>query len=69
MTYLLDTNVCVQYLRGRNPLVRQRLQNTPAHDVWVCSVVKAELYLGVLRSAQSRANRAKVDAFLLPYAR
>ncbi len=24
MIYLLDTNVCVQYLRGRNVLVRQR---------------------------------------------
>jgi tRNA(fMet)-specific endonuclease VapC len=67
MTYLLDTNVCVQYLRGRNLPVLQRLQMTPMQDVQVCSVVKAELYLGALRSAKPAQNRANVDAFLRPY--
>ena len=27
--FLLDTNVCVQYLRGKNALVRQHLANDP----------------------------------------
>jgi tRNA(fMet)-specific endonuclease VapC len=67
MTYLLDTNVCVQYLRGRSPHVRQRLASTPPADVHLCSVVKAELYFGALRSVQAVANRAKVDAFVQPY--
>lgn len=67
MTYLLDTNVCVQYLRGRNPSVLQRLQSTPTQDVRLCSVVKAELFLGALRSAKPEENRAKVDAFVRPY--
>jgi len=48
MTYLLDTNVCVQYLRGRKQSVFQRLQSTPTQDVQLCSVVKAELFLGAL---------------------
>ncbi len=26
MTYLLDTNTCIQYLRQRNQLVIQRIQ-------------------------------------------
>lgn len=67
MTYLLDTNVCVQYLRGGNSSVLQRLRNTPAQDVHLCSVVKAELFLGALRSAKPDENRAKVAAFLRPY--
>lgn len=67
MTFLLDTNVCVEYLRGRNILVLRRLQKTPTTDMRLCSVVKAELYLGTLRSARPNANRAKVDAFVLPY--
>ena len=67
MSYLLDTNVCVQYLRGRNPAVQRRLERTSAQDVRVCSVVKAELYAGALRSARPADNRAKVDVFLLPY--
>ena len=67
MIYLLDTNVCVQYLRGRNPSVLKRLQSTAPQDVRLCSVVKAELFLGVLRSAKPTENRAKVDAFVRPY--
>jgi len=39
----------VQYLRGRNLLVRQRLAARPLQDIRVCSVVKSELYLGALR--------------------
>ena len=41
--FLLDTNVCVQYLRGKNVLVRQRLAACPAHEVRLCSVVLSEL--------------------------
>ena len=65
--YLLDTNTCVEYLRGRNALVRQRLANTPVANVFVCSVVLAELYIGALRSARPARNRAKIDAFVQPY--
>jgi tRNA(fMet)-specific endonuclease VapC len=67
MTYLLDSNVCIQYLRGRNLLVRQRLSAKPLQEIQLCSVVKAELYLGTLRSASPAANRSKVDAFVGPY--
>jgi tRNA(fMet)-specific endonuclease VapC len=67
MTYLLDTNVCVQYLRGRNRSIVQRLQSTSPQDVRLCAIVKAELCLGALRSANPTQNRAKVDAFLRPY--
>jgi tRNA(fMet)-specific endonuclease VapC len=66
--FLLDTNVCVQYLRGKNVLVRQRLAACPAHEVRLCSVVLSELYVGVLRSAQPAKNRADVDQFAAPFA-
>lgn len=67
MTFLLDTNVCVHYLRGRNAAVLQRLKSTPVLDVRLCSVVKAELYLGARRSANPQVNLGKVDSFLRPY--
>lgn len=67
MTYLLDSNVCIQYLRGRNALVRQRLAAKPLHEIRLCSVVKAELYIGALRSSHPTANRSKVDTFAGPY--
>jgi tRNA(fMet)-specific endonuclease VapC len=67
MMYLLDSNVCIQYLRGRNALICQRLAAKPLQEIRLCSVVKAELYLGTLRSANPTANRAKVDGFVAPY--
>ena len=67
MIYLLDSNVCIQYMRGRNIWVRQRLAAKPLQEIRLCSVVKAELYLGVLRSANPIATRSKVDTFVGPY--
>lgn len=65
--YLLDTNVCVQYLRGKNSHILHKLTSTSPHDIRICAVVVAELYYGCLRSAKPSANKAKVDAFLKPY--
>ncbi|MEM9271922.1 MAG: type II toxin-antitoxin system VapC family toxin [Cyanobacteria bacterium P01_F01_bin.143] len=48
--YLLDTNVCVRYLNGRSLLVRERLQATNTDDIYLCSIVKAELFYGAMRS-------------------
>ena len=46
MSYLLDTNACVEYLRQRNSAVVARIAATPATDIRLCSVVKAELQPG-----------------------
>ncbi len=67
MTYLLDTNVWVGFLRNRNARLAQRLRAHDPSDVCVCSVVVAELYHGCLRSNQPVANRAKVESLLAPY--
>ena len=50
MIYLLDTNSCIGYLNGRTLGVRQRLEALAPEDVVVCSVVKAELFYGAVRS-------------------
>jgi tRNA(fMet)-specific endonuclease VapC len=43
MTYLLDTNTCIQYLNQRDSFVRRRLAAVPSEGVRLCSIVKAEL--------------------------
>ena len=68
MLYLLDTNVCVVFIRGQNALLTQRVLARPWAEIHVCSVVKAELIYGTLRSARPAANRAKVDAFVKAFA-
>jgi tRNA(fMet)-specific endonuclease VapC len=64
MSRLLDTNTCVQYLRGKNTMLLQRLRAFPPSELHLCSVVKAELLHGVLCSARPAANRAQLDAFV-----
>jgi tRNA(fMet)-specific endonuclease VapC len=67
MRFLLDTNVCVVYLRGKNPLVQARFAAHSSADHYVCSVVVAELCYGAARSQSPAAEQAKVDGFLAAY--
>jgi tRNA(fMet)-specific endonuclease VapC len=67
MIYLLDTNTCVEYLRQRNAAVIARIRATPASEIGLCSVVKAELYHGAYRSQQTQSNLIKVEDFVRPY--
>jgi tRNA(fMet)-specific endonuclease VapC len=64
MIYLLDTNVCVTYLRGKDGLLMQRVNAQPPPDISVCSVVLAELYYGAAMSNQPAANKAKAERFV-----
>jgi len=62
--YLLDTNVCVDYLTGRHPAVVERIQASAPEDLRVSSVVVAELRYGADRSERPRANHARVDVLV-----
>jgi tRNA(fMet)-specific endonuclease VapC len=48
--YLLDTNVCIVYLKNRNSPVNDYLDSIDSNQIAVCSVVKAELFYGSMRS-------------------
>ena len=50
MTYLLDTNTCIGWLRNSQPGVVARLQSHAPTDIVLCSVVVAELLFGVERA-------------------
>ncbi|WP_193201002.1 type II toxin-antitoxin system tRNA(fMet)-specific endonuclease VapC [Nostoc sp. MG11] len=64
MRYLLDTNVCARYLNGRSPVIRERLRSTNVEDIAVCSVVKAELFYGAMRSNDPARTLARQQEFL-----
>ncbi len=64
MKYLLDTNVCVDYLNGRYPSVTERLQRARPADVCTSAIVAAELRYGAEKSNQRRQNQARLDQFL-----
>ena len=68
MIYLLDTNPCVQHLRGKNQHVLRRFAQHPASDIGLCSVVLAELCYGANRSSNPAREQALVDAFAVQFA-
>lgn len=67
MIYLLDTNTCIRYLNGRAPAIRTRMATVRLTDIVVCSIVKAELCAGALRSQTPGSSLAKQQQFLAPF--
>ena len=68
MSHLLDTNICIAFLNGRDRRVRDRLLSLAPSDVSVCSVVKAELLHGARSSTRVEHNLSRLDQFFAPLA-
>ncbi len=64
MKYILDTNVCINYLRGKSQSIADRLIKIPAANRIIPSIVKAELYHGAYKSTRPEENIKKVSDFL-----
>ena len=65
VTHLLDTNVCVSYLRSKGTSrAAQRIQATTPGDIVVCAPVREELIFGALRSQRPAHHRTEVINFL-----
>lgn len=63
MTYLLDSNICIQLLNNRNSAVARRLSTLQPTDLRLCTVVKAELYYGAYKSSRQESNLARLERF------
>ncbi|MBN1876600.1 MAG: type II toxin-antitoxin system VapC family toxin [Anaerolineae bacterium] len=61
--YLLDTNICIRFLRDIHSGVKQRMAQTPYADIALCSIVKAELYYGAEYSANPVHSLEVLTAF------
>jgi tRNA(fMet)-specific endonuclease VapC len=63
VSLLLDTNVCIAYLDGRDSGVRDKLLALDPETVKLCSVVKAELFHGARNSHLLDANLERLRGF------
>ena len=61
MKYLLDTNVCVDFLNRRYPSVTERIRKSSPEDLCLSSVVVAELRYGADRSERRSENHERID--------
>jgi tRNA(fMet)-specific endonuclease VapC len=63
MSYLLDTNACIRYLNSSNNPVFDRLNLLQPDDVFLCDIVKVELYYGAYKSYNIDKNLATLKIF------
>lgn len=64
MKYLLDTNTCIRYLNGRSENIRKKITSTNPQDILLCSIVKAELFYGSMKSLYPEKNLARQKQFV-----
>jgi tRNA(fMet)-specific endonuclease VapC len=51
-------------MKGKNLSLKRRLESTLIQDIFVCSVVKAELFYGAMKSINPQGNLAHQQSFL-----
>jgi len=66
MIYLLDSNVCIHLLNGRHTQLIQRFRRYDRRQTVLCSMVKAELLRGALRSQRVELNLERLAVFFQP---
>jgi tRNA(fMet)-specific endonuclease VapC len=66
VNYALDTNVVIDVLRYRRPMVRERFRRALADgaSITLSSVVLFELWYGVARAQNRRENTQRLRVFL-----
>lgn len=59
--WLLDTNVMVRYLNPAPSPVKEKLRQQSPKALWLCDIVKAELYYGAYKSSRQVENLALLE--------
>ncbi len=64
LKYLLDTNACIVYIRNFQSGVRRKLESLPKSEIAVCSIVKAEMFYGSMKSQNPQKSLMEQNKFL-----
>ena len=67
MTYYLDSNIIVYFIKGLSENVRDTLRKQSPKDVKIPSVVKAELLVGAYKSQNVKKNLEVLEQTLSLY--
>lgn len=54
-------------MRGKNSTLKQKLESTATKDIAVCSIIKAELFYGAMKSANLQRNLTLQQQFLAQF--
>ena len=65
--YLLDSNICIDFMRGELPYAYDMMRNSSPKLFKIPAIVEGELRLGIEKSKQPEKARWLVDEFTLPF--
>lgn len=63
MTYLLDTDTCIYWLKNRQQ-VRDKVREVGWNQITLCVITAAELYYGAYNSSRVTENLARAEFFI-----
>ena len=62
--YVFDTNILIEFLRGRLPLGLELLNNTDSRLIKIPAIVQAELLVGAYKSVKREKNVKAVESLI-----
>ena len=63
MKYLLDTNICIYYMKGLFNLDK-KIETIGSENCYISEISLAELKFGVENSVQKKKNKEALDSFI-----
>ena len=63
MIYLLDTDICIYWLKGKTT-VRDRVNKVDWTDIAICVITVSELYFGAYNSRKIETNLIAAETFI-----
>ncbi|MGK7897451.1 MAG: type II toxin-antitoxin system VapC family toxin [Xenococcus sp. (in: cyanobacteria)] len=63
MKYLLDTDICIYWLKGRKA-VRDKINQVGQNEIAICSITVSELYFGAYNSNKIEQNLVTAETFI-----
>lgn len=67
MIFLPDTNVWIRFLNPGANHVKEHFFSLDPTSIRICSVVKAELYYGAMKSSRTAENLSLLDGFFVNF--
>lgn len=65
--YLLDTNICIYFMKNQNPLLSQKILLHKPSELFLSTITVFELEYGVEKSNWVKQNGEKLAMFLAPF--
>lgn len=66
MRYMLDTNICIELIRGRGERVLKKVKKLQVNDIGLSVLTYAELEHGIWKSTRPEQNRVALNLFCAP---